>query len=224
MNKYEQHDYDVVVVGAGGAGLRAAIESSARGARTALVCKSLLGKAHTVMAEGGVAAALASADAQDRGVHQGIDVFMECTLRSLLKDGGRIAGGFGYRRETGRFVVFRARAVVLATGGIGRCWEVSSNSWEYTADGHAMALWAGADLIDMEFVQFHPTGMVWPPSVRGTLITEGVRGEGGVLLNGKRERFMFHYVPEMFKGEFAETEEEANKWMAQVIAGERPTA
>src|SRR4051794_16085923 len=305
MNKYEHHEYDVLVVGAGGAGLRAAIEASALGVRTALVCKSLLGKAHTVMAGGGGAAALGSVDSrdnwqvhfrdtmrggkflnqwrmaqlhaqeapdrvrelqewgaifdrtkeggilqrnfgghtyprlahvgdrtglekirtlQDRGVHQGIDVFMECTLRALLKDGGRVAGGFGYRRESGRFVVFRARAVVLATGGIGRCWDVSSNSWEYTADGHAMALWAGADLIDMEFVQFHPTGMVWPPSVRGTLITEGVRGEGGVLLNGKRDRFMFHYVPEMFKGEFAETEEESNKWVASVIAGERPTA
>ena len=305
MNKYEQHDYDVVVVGAGGAGLRAAIEASARGARTALVCKSLLGKAHTVMAEGGVAAALSSADTrdnwqvhfrdtmrggkflnqwrmaqlhaqeapdrvrelqewgavfdrtkaggilqrnfgghtyprlahvgdrtglemirtlQDRGVHQGIDVFMECTIRALLKDGGRIAGGFGYWRETGRFVVFRAKAVVLATGGIGRCWDVSSNSWEYTADGHAMALWAGADLIDMEFVQFHPTGMVWPPSVRGTLITEGVRGEGGVLKNKNGERFMFRSIPDMFKGDFAETEEEAARWVASVVAGKRAEA
>src|SRR3954451_22266991 len=305
MNKYEQHEYDVVVVGAGGAGLRAAIESSARGAKTALVCKSLLGKAHTVMAEGGMAAALASADArdswqvhfrdtmrggkflnrwrmaqihaqeapdrvrelqewgavfdrtrdggilqrnfgghtyprlahvgdrtglemirtlQDKGVHQGMDVHMECTIRWILKDGDRVSGCFGYQRESGRFVVFKAKAVVLATGGIGRAWEITSNSWEYTADGHAMAMWAGADLIDMEFIQFHPTGMVWPPSVRGTLITEGVRGEGGVLLNGKRERFMFHYVPEMFKGEFAETEEEANTWMSQTIAGERPTA
>jgi succinate dehydrogenase / fumarate reductase, flavoprotein subunit len=305
MNKYEQHDYDVVVVGAGGAGLRAAIESSAKGAKTALVCKSLLGKAHTVMAEGGVAAALASADArdswqvhfrdtmrggkflnqwrmaqlhaqeapervrelqewgavfdrtpkggilqrnfgghtyprlahvgdrtglemirtlQDKGVHQGIDVYMECTLRMLLKDGGSIAGGFGYWRETGRFVLFRSKAVVLATGGIGRCWDVSSNSWEYTADGHAMALWAGADLIDMEFVQFHPTGMVWPPSVRGTLITEGVRGEGGVLKNKDGERFMFRSIPDMFKGDFAETEEEAKSWVASVVAGKQPTA
>ena len=305
MNKYEQHDYDVVVVGAGGAGLRAAIESSARGAKTALVCKSLLGKAHTVMAEGGVAAALASADTrdswqvhfrdtmrggkflnqwrmaqlhaqeapdrvrelqewgavfdrtekggmlqrnfgghtyprlahvgdrtglemirtlQDKGVHQGIDVFMECTIRMLLKDGGRIAGGFGYWRETGRFVLFRSKAVVLATGGIGRCWDVSSNSWEYTADGHAMALWAGADLIDMEFVQFHPTGMVWPPSVRGTLITEGVRGEGGVLKNKNGERFMFRSVPDMFKGDFAETEEEAKRWVTAVAADKRPDA
>jgi succinate dehydrogenase / fumarate reductase flavoprotein subunit len=305
-DKYETHDYDVVVIGAGGAGLRAAIEASARGAKTALVCKSLLGKAHTVMAEGGIAAALASFDTrdswqvhfrdtmkggqmlnqwrmvqlhaqeapervlelqkwgavfdrtkeggilqrnfgghtyprlvhvgdrtglelirtlQDRGVHQGIDVFMECTMRSLLKDDqNHIAGCFGYWRESGRFIIFRARAIVLATGGIGRCWEINSNSWEYTADGHAMALWAGADLIDMEFVQFHPTGMVWPLSVQGTLITEGVRGEGGVLLNRDRKRFMFNYVPERYKGEFADTEEEANRWVAAVIAGQRPDA
>jgi succinate dehydrogenase / fumarate reductase flavoprotein subunit len=305
MNKYETHDYDVVVIGAGGAGLRAAIESSAAGAKTALVCKSLLGKAHTVMAEGGIAAALASVDSrdnwqvhfrdtmkggkylnqwrmaqlhaqeapervnelqewgavfdrtkeggmlqrnfgghtyprlahvgdrtglemirtlQDRGVHQGIDVYMECTMRRILKDGNHVAGCFGYWRETGRFVLFRSKAIVLATGGIGRCWEITSNSWEYTADGHAMALWAGAELIDMEFVQFHPTGMVWPPSVRGTLITEGVRGEGGVLTNNKGERFMFGGIPDMFKGEFAETEEEADRWVAAVVAGERPDA
>jgi succinate dehydrogenase / fumarate reductase flavoprotein subunit len=302
MNKYEQHEYDVLVVGAGGAGLRAAIEASALGAKTALVCKSLLGKAHTVMAEGGVAAALATTDArdnwqvhfrdtmrggnmlnqwrmaqlhaqeaparvrelqewgavfdrtkggdilqrnfgghtyprlahvgdrtglemirtlQDRGVHQGIDVFMECTIRAILKEGGHVAGSFGYWRESGRFVLFQAKAVVLATGGIGRCWEINSNSWEYTADGHAMALWAGADLIDMEFVQFHPTGMVWPPSVRGTLITEGVRGEGGVLKNNRGERFMFRYVPEMFRGEYAETEEESDQWVASVVAGQQ---
>jgi succinate dehydrogenase / fumarate reductase flavoprotein subunit len=307
MDKYETHQYDVVVIGAGGAGLRAAIESSARGARTALVCKSLLGKAHTVMAEGGIAAALANVESrdswqvhfrdtmkggkflnqwrmaqlhaqeaparvreleqwgavfdrtrdgrilqrnfgghtyprlahvgdrtglemirtlQDRGVHQGIDVFMECTIRWILKDGdgGRVAGCQGYQRESGRFVVFKAKAIVLATGGIGRCWEINSNSWEYTADGHAMALWAGADLIDMEFVQFHPTGMVWPPSVKGTLITEGVRGEGGVLLNGERRRFMFDYIPDMYRGEFAETEEEASRWVAAVVAGRRPDA
>ncbi len=161
---------------------------------------------------------------QDKGVHQGMDVHMECTIRWILKDGERVSGCFGYQRESGRFVVFKAKAVVIATGGIGRAWEITSNSWEYTADGHAMAMWAGADLIDMEFVQFHPTGMVWPPSVRGTLITEGVRGEGGVLLNGKGKRFMFDYIPDMFKGDFAETEEEANKWIASVIAGERPTA
>ena len=161
---------------------------------------------------------------QDRGVHQGIDVFMECTIRAILKDGDHVAGGFGYWRESGRFVLFQAKAVVLATGGIGRCWEINSNSWEYTADGHAMALWAGADLIDMEFVQFHPTGMVWPPSVRGTLITEGVRGEGGVLKNNRGERFMFRYVPEMFRGEFAETEEEADRWVASVVAGLRADA
>ncbi len=305
MSKYQTYEYDVVIVGAGGAGLRAAIESSACGASTALVCKSLLGKAHTVMAEGGVAAALANVDArdswqthfrdtmkggkylnqwrmaqlhaqeaadrvreleqwgavfdrttdgrilqrnfgghtyprlahvgdrtglemirtlQDKGVHQGIDVHMECTIRWILKDDGRVAGCFGYQRESGRFVVFRAKAIVLATGGIGRCWEITSNSWEYTADGHAMAMWAGADLIDMEFVQFHPTGMVWPPSVKGTLITEGVRGEGGVLLNNQRQRFMFDNIPEMFQGEYADTEEEANRWVEAVVAGQRPDA
>ncbi|HLJ11390.1 MAG TPA: FAD-binding protein, partial [Planctomycetaceae bacterium] len=140
------------------------------------------------------------------------------------KDGDHAAGCVGYWRESGRFVVFGAQSVVLATGGIGRCWEITSNSWEYTADGHALALWAGAELIDMEFVQFHPTGMVWPPSVRGILITEGVRGEGGVLKNSAGERFMFRYIPEMFKGEFADTEQEAERWVAAVIAGKRPDA
>jgi succinate dehydrogenase / fumarate reductase flavoprotein subunit len=305
MSKYQTHQYDVVIVGAGGAGLRAAIEASAAGARTALVCKSLLGKAHTVMAEGGVAAALANLDdrdrwevhfrdtmkggkylnqwrmaqlhaqeapqrvreleqwgavfdrtndgrilqrnfgghsyprlahvgdrtglelirtLQDRGIHQGIDVFMEYTMRAFLLDGDRIAGCFGYQRESGRFVVFNTKSIVLATGGIGRCWEVTSNSWEYTADGHAMAMWAGADLIDMEFIQFHPTGMVWPPSVKGTLITEGVRGEGGVLKNKDGERFMFDNVPEMFQGEYAESEDEATRWVNSVVAGKIPDA
>ena len=319
MSKYQTHQFDVVVVGAGGAGLRAAIEASSRGAKTALVCKSLLGKAHTVMAEGGIAAALANVDTrddwkvhfrdtmkggqhlnqwrmaqlhaqeaparvreleewgavfdrtkdghilqrnfgghtyprlahvgdrtglemirtlQDRGVHEGIEVFMECTIRRVLVADAavadaasvgasarrRISGCLGYFRESGRFVVFRAKAVVLATGGIGQCWEINSNSWEYTADGHALALWAGADLIDMEFVQFHPTGMVWPPSVRGTLITEGVRGEGGVLLNGDRKRFMFDYIPDRYKGEFADTQEEAQRWVEAVVAGKRPEA
>jgi len=306
MHKYETHEHDVVVIGAGGAGLRAAIEASAAGARTALVCKSLLGKAHTVMAEGVVAAALASADdrdswethfqdtlkggkylnqyrmaqlhaleapervrelqewgavfdrtrtgginqrnfgghtyprlahvgdrtglemirtLQDQGVHAGIDVFMEATIRHVLKDeDGHVAGAMGYWRETGRFVVFRGKSVVLATGGIGRCWDITSNSWEYTADGHALALWAGAELIDSEFVQFHPTGMVWPPSVKGTLITEGVRGEGGVLKNSEGKRFMFDNIPEMFQGDYAETEEEATRWVEAVVADKRPDA
>ena len=303
MSRYQTFEYDVIIVGAGGAGLRAAIEASASGARTALVCKSLLGKAHTVMAEGGVAASLANVDSrdnwkthfrdtmkggkylnqwrmaqihaqespervneleqwgaifdrtregrimqrnfgghtyprlahvgdrtglemirtlQDRGVHQGIDVHMECTIRWLLTEGNQIAGCFGYQRESGRFVVFKGKAVVLATGGIGRCWEITSNSWEYTADGHAMALWAGAELIDCEFVQFHPTGMVWPPSVKGTLITEGVRGEGGILLNSEQQRFMFDNIPPRFQGDHAETEGEANEWVADVVEGRIP--
>src|SRR6266404_19848 len=294
MPEYETFEHDVLVIGAGGAGLRAAIEASAAGARVGLVCKSLLGKAHTVMAEGGIAAALANVDErdnwkvhfadtmrggqyvnqwrmaelhakeapdrvreleawgavfdrtndgrilqrnfgghkyprlahvgdrtglemirtlQDHGVHQGIEVFMEHTVLSILKDGNRVVGAFGYERERGRFKIFRAKAIVLATGGIGKAWQITSNSWEYTGDGHALAYEAGAELIDMEFVQFHPTGMVWPPSVRGILVTEGVRGEGGVLKNSKGERFMFRYMPDMFKGDYADTEAESDAWV-----------
>ena len=294
MSDIRSHNYDVVVIGAGGAGLRAAIEASAQKAKVALVCKSLLGKAHTVMAEGGAAAALGNVMSednwrvhfrdtmrggkmhnnwrmaqihaqespdrineleawgalfdrtpdgrinqrpfgghtysrlahvgdrtglemirvlQDKAVHSGIDVHMECTIVRLFVVGGRIAGALGYFRETGRFVLFKTSAIVLATGGIGKAWQITSNSWEYTGDGHALAYEAGAELIDMEFVQFHPTGMVWPPSVRGILVTEGVRGEGGVLKNNKGERFMFGYMPEMFKGDFAETEAEADAWV-----------
>src|SRR5436309_582734 len=291
--KFETHEHDVLIIGAGGAGLRAAIEALSQGASVGVVCKSLLGKAHTVMAEGGIAAAMANVDAaddwrthfrdtmrggkflnnwrmaqihaqeapdrvleleewgalfdrtadgrilqrdfgghkyarlahvgdrtglemirtlQNNAVHKGIDVFMECTVTRLLKDGDRIAGAFGYWRESGKFVLFKAKAVVLATGGIGKAWKITSNSWEYTGDGHALALWAGADLIDMEFVQFHPTGMVWPPSVRGVLVTEGVRGDGGTLKNSAGKRFMFRYIPEMFRAETADTEEEADRW------------
>ncbi len=293
MADIRTHEHDVIVIGAGGAGLRAAIEASAAGAKVALICKSLLGKAHTVMAEGGAAAALGTVIKednwrvhfrdtmrggkmhnnwrmaqlhaqeapdrirdleawgalfdrtedgrinqrpfgghthqrlahvgdrtglemirvlQDKAVHSAIDVFMECTvIRLLVTD--RVAGAVGYLRDTGRFVLFRAKAVVLATGGIGKAWQITSNSWEYTGDGHALAYDAGAELIDMEFMQFHPTGMVWPPSVRGILVTEGVRGEGGVLRNSQGERFMFRYVPAMFKGDFAETEAEADAWV-----------
>jgi succinate dehydrogenase / fumarate reductase flavoprotein subunit len=292
-SRYETHDYDVVVIGAGGAGLRAAVEASAQGVKTALVCKSLLGKAHTVMAEGGIAAAMGNVypednwkvhfrdtmrggkllnqwrmaqihaqEAPDRvleleewgalfdrtkdglilqrdfgghryarlahvgdrtglemirtlqqhAVHKGIDVYMECNLQRLLVDGGKISGAFGYWRESGKFVLFKCKAVVLATGGGGKAWKVTSNSWEYTGDGVTMALDAGAELMDMEFMQFHPTGMVWPPSVRGILVTEGVRGDGGTLKNTKGERFMFNYIPEFFKAETADTEKEADAW------------
>jgi succinate dehydrogenase / fumarate reductase, flavoprotein subunit len=302
MAEYESHEFDVVVIGAGGAGLRAAIAAKQAGARTALICKSLLGKAHTVMAEGGIAAALGNVydedswrvhfrdtmrggklvndwrmaqlhaqeapervlelerwgalfdrtpdgrilqrdfgghrfarlahvgdrtglemirTLQNKAVSLGIDVFMECTITRLLLDGGRIAGAFGYWRESGRFVVFGAKAVVLGTGGIGKAWKVTSNSWEYTGDGQALALWAGAELVDMEFVQFHPTGMVWPPSVRGILVTEGVRGDGGVLRNRDGKRFMFDYVPDAFRDETAETEEEADRWYADHASGRR---
>jgi succinate dehydrogenase / fumarate reductase flavoprotein subunit len=303
MAAHEQHDYDVIVIGAGGSGLRAAIAAHESGARTAVVCKSLLGKAHTVMAEGGIAAAMANVWPEDnwrvhfrdtmrggkmlnnwrmaqlhaqeapdrvweleewgalfdrtdegkisqrdfgghryarlahvgdrtglemirtlqqRTVHLGIDVFMECTVTRLLKDGDRIAGAFGYWRQTGSFVTFNAPAVILATGGIGKSFKVTSNSWEYTGDGHAMAMWAGASLINMEFVQFHPTGMVWPPSVRGILITESVRGEGGVLRNSEGKRFMFDYIPEYFKAETADNEQEADAWYADHKNNRRP--
>ena len=292
---YETHEHDVLVIGAGGAGLRAAIEAAAQGVSVALVCKSLLGKAHTVMAEGGIAAALGNVWPEDNwqvhfrdtmrggkmlnnwrmaqlhaqeapervlelerwgalfdrtkdglisqrdfgghryarlahvgdrtglemirtlqyhGIHQGIDVYMECNVQRLLKDGDRVSGAVGYWRKNGEMVVFKSKAVVLATGGIGRAWKVTSNSWEYTGDGHSLALWAGADLIDMEFVQFHPTGMVWPPSVRGILVTESVRGDGGTLKNKAGERFMFNYIPEFFKGETADNIEEAERWYA----------
>ncbi len=307
----ERHPYDVIVIGAGGAGLRAVIEARERGLRVAVVCKSLFGKAHTVMAEGGCAASMKNANPKDtwqvhfadtmrggkflnnwrmaelhaqeapdrvweletygalfdrtkdgrisqrnfgghtypRLAHVGdrtgleiirtmqqkivslqqedkaelgdyearIKVFAECTITELILDetGGerRIAGAFGYWRESGRFILFEAPAVVLATGGIGKSFKVSSNSWEYTGDGHALALRAGATLINMEFIQFHPTGMVWPPSVKGILVTEGVRGDGGVLKNSDGKRFMFDYIPSVFKGQYAETEEEADQWL-----------
>jgi len=287
--EYITHEHDVLIIGAGGAGLRAAVEASAAGVKVAVITKSLLGKAHTVMAEGGVAAAMGNVDdrdnwkvhfsdtmrggqylnnwrmaelhakeapdrvreleawgalfdrtkdgrilqrnfgghryprlahvgdrtglemirtLQDHGIHLGLDVFMEYTVITLLKDGDRIAGAFGYDRERGRFHLFRAKAVVLATGGIGRAFKITSNSWEYTGDGHALAYNAGAALMDMEFVQFHPTGMIWPPSVRGILVTEGVRGEGGVLRNSKGERFMFKDIPANYKDQTADSEEE----------------
>jgi len=296
-------EHDVIVLGAGGAGLRAAIECSIRGLSTGLICKSLLGKAHTVMAEGGVAAALGNVDSrdhwkvhfrdtmrggkflnvwrmaelhakeapdrvreleewgavfdrtkaglinqrnfgghryprlahvgdrtgleiirtlQDHGIHQGIDVYMECTGLDFLKDGDKISGMVGMWRETGRFVIFKAKAAIVATGGGGKAWKTTSNSWEYTGDGYGMAYEAGAELMDMEFTQFHPTGMVWPPSVRGTLVTESVRGEGGVLLNSDGKRFMFDNIPDRFAAETAETEEEAALWLAGDKDARRP--
>ncbi|MCK0177220.1 MULTISPECIES: fumarate reductase/succinate dehydrogenase flavoprotein subunit [Mycobacteriaceae] len=306
-SELERHQYDVIVIGAGGAGLRAVIEARERGLRVAVVCKSLFGKAHTVMAEGGCAAAMKNANPKDswqvhfadtmrggkflnnwrmaelhaqeapdrvweletygalfdrtkdgrisqrnfgghtyaRLAHVGdrtgleiirtlqqkivslqqedkaelgdydarIRVFHECTVTDLIKDGDRIAGALAYWRESGKFILFEAPAVVLATGGIGKSFKVSSNSWEYTGDGHALALRAGSTLINMEFIQFHPTGMVWPPSVKGILVTEGVRGDGGVLKNSEGKRFMFDYIPDVFKGQYAETEEEADQWL-----------
>src|SRR3982075_3872335 len=289
MTEYQTVEHDVLVIGAGGAGLRAAIEAAHSGASVGLICKSLLGKAHTVMAEGGVAAALANVDdrdnwqvhfadtmrggqylnnwrmaelhaqeapdrvreleawgavfdrtpdgrilqrnfgghkyprlahvgdrtglemirtLQDHGVHRGIDVHMEHTILAILKDGDRAVGAFGYERERGRFKIFRAKAIVLATGGIGRAYKITSNSWEYTGDGHSLAYEAGAELIDMEFIQFHPTGMVWPPSVQGILVTESVRGEGGILTNKEGKRFMFDSIPENYRAQTADNEEE----------------
>ncbi|HKE29715.1 MAG TPA: fumarate reductase/succinate dehydrogenase flavoprotein subunit [Bryobacteraceae bacterium] len=289
MPEYQTYSYDVLVIGAGGAGLRAAIQAAASGTKVGVVSKSLLGKAHTVMAEGGIAAALANVDdrdnwrvhfadtmrggqylnnwrmaelhakeapervreleawgalfdrtkdgrilqrnfgghryprlahvgdrtglemirtLQDHGIHQGMEVHMECTVLVLLLDSGRIAGAFGYDREKGHFIQWSAKAVVIATGGVGRAYKITSNSWEYTGDGLALAYRAGAELIDMEFVQFHPTGMVWPISVRGILVTEGVRGEGGVLRNKEGRRFMFNDIPDLYKEQTAATEEE----------------
>src|SRR3989449_4358881 len=303
MPDFETHEHDVLVIGAGGAGLRAAIEASAAGVSVGMVCKSLLGKAHTVMAEGGIAAALANVDErdnwkvhfadtmrggqylndwrmaelhakespervreleawgalfdrtpdgrilqrnfgghayprlvhvgrrtglemirtlQDHGVHQGIDVHMECTVIRLLKDGERIAGALAYERERGRFRLFRAGAVILATGGVGRAYRITSNSWEYTGDGHALAYAAGADLIDMEFLQFHPTGMVWPPSVQGILVTEAVRGEGGVLRNKDGRRFMFADIPPLYKNQTADNEDEGWRYTQGDKSARRP--
>ena len=299
----EQHSYDVIVIGAGGAGLRAAIAAHDAGARTAIITKSLLGKAHTVMAEGGIAAAMGNRWKEDnwqvhfrdtmrggkmlnnwrmaqlhaqeapervleledwgalfdrtedglisqrdfgghryarlahvgdrtglemirtlqqRVVELGIDVHMECTITELFKDGSRTSGAFGYWRETGRFITFEAPSVILATGGIGKSFKVTSNSWEYTGDGHALALRAGASLLNMEFVQFHPTGMVWPPSVKGILVTESVRGDGGILKNSEGKRFMFDYIPEFIKAETADSEAEADRWYDDKINNRRP--
>ena len=316
MTETERHSFDVLVIGAGGAGLRAAIEARSQGKRTAVICKSLFGKAHTVMAEGGVAAAMGNVNSGDnwqvhfrdtmrggkflnhwrmaelhareapdrvweleawgalfdrtkdgrisqrnfggheypRLAHVGdrtglelirtlqqrivalqqqdlrehgdaeamLKVFAECTVTRLVSSEGRISGAFGYWRETGRFVVFEAPAVILATGGIGKSFKVTSNSWEYTGDGHALALRAGATLVNMEFVQFHPTGMVWPPSVKGILVTESVRGDGGVLTNSDGKRFMFDYIPDVFKDKYAQSEEEGDRWYEDADNNRRP--
>ena len=290
---YETHEHDVIVIGAGGAGLRAAIEAAAQGVSVGLVCKSLLGKAHTVMAEGGIAAAMGNVWPEDNwqvhfrdtmrggkmlnnwrmaqlhaqeapervlelerwgalfdrtkeglisqrdfgghryarlahvgdrtglemirtlqyhGIHQAIDVYMECNLQRLIKDGDRVAGAVGYWRATGELVAFKCKAIILSTGGVGKAWKFTSNSWECTGDGISLALDAGAEAIDLECIQFHPTGMVWPPSVRGILVTEGVRGDGGTLKNAEGARFMFNYIPEFFKSETADNEREADGW------------
>jgi len=303
MADYETHEHDVLVIGSGGAGLRAAIEASAAGVSVGMVCKCLLGKAHTVMAEGGIAAALANVDdrdswkvhfadtmrggqyvnnwrmaelhakeapdrvreleawgavfdrtqdgrilqrnfgghryprlahvgdrtglemirtLQDHGVHRGIDVHMEFCIIELLKDGDRVAGAFGYDRERGRFKIFRAKTVVLATGGIGKAYKITSNSWDCTGDGHSLAYHAGAALIDMEYIQFHPTGMVWPPSVCGMLVTEGVRGEGGILTNKDGKRFMFDFIPDNYKAQTADNEEEGWRYTQGDKSSRRP--
>jgi len=301
---YIVHEHDVVIIGAGGAGLRAAIEASNSGVSVAMICKSMLGKAHTVMAEGGAAAALGNKDPRDnwqthfrdtmkggkylndwrmakihaqqapdrireletwgavfdrtpkgltnqrnfgghtyprlahigdatglelirtlqeKGVHMGMEIFMEFTVRKMFKSDGKISGCFAYDRNNGALHVFKAKTIVMATGGATRCWAVCSGSWEYTGEGYALAYWAGAEMGDMEFIQFHPTGMIWPPSVKGILVTEGVRGEGGMLTNSEGKRFMFDYVPEMYKDEFADTEKEALEWVSEIVEGKLAT-